>query len=470
MTSMQRIFLRLEQSDYPMDTLGIFVLEPGPDGPLDFDTVRAFIDQRIREIPELMRQQSQTVRGIAEERWMQAPTFDIHHHLARLSVPPPGDLKSLRDLAVALSRTPLDRRRPLWRAWYVEGGTEGTTALLIRIHHALLEGLGGMSVDHGLFTLAPTPVDRSVLPPPVTGDPYPTEAAMLRRGVTGLAEMGFTASRRLLTLAKQRVTARTDPGSSSAGHSHGPPPRTLFDRAHRTPAKSLGVASLPRSEIAEIIGANPILTTNDIVLAAITGGVRAYLDKYDTVPDRPLRTACPMFAPTSVDDAEGDAEPFTVVLMHLPVDVADRQERLIRIHRRNARRIRAFAQARPGNRAILGVGDASHPMLVATTSSLLATGAASLLPPMLNLTVGIFRISDQPLYFAEAKIRHVYGRTPVLPPQRVFVHAAVYDEWVDLGVSGLRDVLREPGALVSMMRAELTAILDLARAGRLTRP
>ncbi len=243
-------------------------------------------------------------------------------------------------------------------------------------------------------------------------------------------------------------------------------PKTLFDGVHRTPAKALGVASLPRGEVAEIAAACPGLTTNDIVLAVVAGGVRAYLERYDTVPDRPLRTACPMFAP--VNHAGRDHEdPFTVVLMNLPVDIADRAERVATVHRRNTRRIRAYDGAKPGNRAVVGVGDASHPTMVATVSSLMSGGAAGLLPPLLNLTVGIFRSSDEPLYFAGARIQHIYGRTLVLPPQRVFIHAALYDEWVEIGVTALRDLLREPGTLMLMMRDELAAMADLARSGGL---
>ncbi len=491
MSPLQRLFLRLERQDYPMDTMGIFVLGPGPDGPLEYDTVRAHLDQRIRRIPALTRQQSRTVHGIAQERWMRASSFDIHDHLELAAAPWPGDVRALRDLAITCSAVPLDRRRPLWKAWYVEGGADGTTALLLRAHMAAVERLGGLSVEHALFTPNPAPVDRSVLPPPLVGEPFPGELEMIGRGAADLAVTGLRAGRELAVLARQlgwhEVKARlrrrrgvvpdgepAPASSSSSGLGPGPEPgsehrqrapRTLFDSAHRTPAKSLGVASLPRAAIAEITAACPGLTSSDVIFAVVAGGVRAYLERYDAVPDRPLRTACPMFAPAGGGREHED--PFTVVLMNLPVDLADRAARLAAVHRRNARRIARYDGAKPGNRAIVGVGDATHPALVATASSLMSAAAASLLPPWVNLTVGVFRSSDRQLYFADAPVLHLYGRTLVLPPQRVFIHAALYDEWVELGVTALRDLLREPGTLMSMMREELDALLDLARRGAL---
>ncbi|MBK8436247.1 MAG: DUF1298 domain-containing protein [Austwickia sp.] len=471
MTALQRVFMRLEQQDYPMDTMGIFVLEPGPCGPLDYDTVRAHLDQQVRAIPAFTRQQSHSLRGIAEEGWMRTTAFDIHDHLASVSAPPPGDVRALRDLAVALSKTPLDRRRPLWKAWYVEGGADGTTALLLRVHLAVTERLGGMSVENALFTPAPRGVDRSMLPPPLEGDPYPTEAQMVARGVLELVGSGLATGRELAVVAGQqarhrlkvrgRAARRAQAAATLPGNRRAP--KTLLDGAHRTPAKSLAVASLPRADIAAITARCPGLTSTDVILAVVAGGVRAYLERYDHVPDRPLRTACPMFVPA---DAHGE-DPFTVVLMSLPVDVADRAERVATIHRRNARRIRRYEGAKPGNRALVGVGDASHPTLVATLSSLMSTGAASLLPAWINLTVGVFRSSDEPLYFADAKVAHVYGRTLVVPPQRVFIHAALYDRWVEIGVTALRDLLREPGTLLAMMREELAAIGELAADGGL---
>lgn len=479
MSPLQRLFLRLERQDYPMDAMGIFVLGPGPDGPLEYDTVRAQLDQRIREIPALTRQQSRTVRGIAQERWMRAGSFDIHDHLERVTVPLPGDLRALRDLAIACSATPLDRRRPLWKAWYVEGGAEGTTALLLRVHMAAVERLGGMSIEHALFTTEPAPVDRSVLPPPLTGEPYPGELEMLARGVADVVGTGLQAARGLVVaaghLGRHEVKARLrtrrgvvpgfgptpGPGRGRSGRA----PRTLFDGAHRTPAKSLAVTSLPRAAIAAVTASCPGLTSSDVIFAVVAGGVRAYLERYDAVPDRPLRTACPMFAPPAGERA--DEDPFTVVLMNLPVDLADPVSRLRAVHRRNARRIRRYETAKPGNRALVGVGDASHPTLVATASSLMTAGAASLLPPWVNLTVGVFRSSDRPVYFADAPVLHVYGRTLVLPPQRVFIHAALYGEWVELGVTALRDLVREPGTLMALMRDELDVLVELARSGAL---
>jgi WS/DGAT/MGAT family acyltransferase len=106
--------------------------------------------------------------GLAPPQWADDPDFDIGYHLRRLSVPPPGDLRQLLDLAAQLAAMPLDRARPLWELTVVEGLAGGRAAALQRLHHTLTDGVGGMKLLRSLLERIPAPDGA---PDPVPGPP-----------------------------------------------------------------------------------------------------------------------------------------------------------------------------------------------------------------------------------------------------------------------------------------------------------
>lgn len=447
----QRIFLRVEQQEYPIDTMGIYILEPTAQGPLPFETVKSAVARLIAEKPLLRRQLAQTSYGWGTERWMQAGDVDLDHHLARSVVPPPGDLRSLLDLAVRLSAAPLDRRRPLWRIWYAESAAHKRTVLLVRAHQALVDGLGGLSLHDELFDHHPVTVDPMDQPPEITGDPEPTMAQLLSkavpdsiamvRGAVGQAARFVWGPSRTVETPRRR------------------PPRTPFEHITKHSTKALAAVSLPRAQVDTIRAARPELSVGDVLLTALTGAVRTYLQQVDSVPDRPLRVATPTFVPGR---SESD-NPFTVMLLDLPVEVDDRLERLATVHRRNSRRRAAYQQARAGTDAVSVVSQVVHPGLIATGTTVLGNRLMNFLPPLTNLTFASITIPGGPRYFAGTKVAHCYGRTFVIPPQQVFVHAVVYDALVEFGVTGLREAVPNPDALMRMLRTEMEALVEDTR-------
>ena len=169
------------------------------------------------------------------------------------------------------------------------------------------------------------------------------------------------------------------------------------------------------------------------------------------------RVATPTLVPGR---AEGD-NPFSVMLIDLPVEVPDRTERLAIVHRRNNKRRAAYHAAKRSTDAVSAFSQLVHPSLVAPVTIALGNPAMSFLPPLVNLTFASITIpGDGPLYFAGAKVAHIYGRTFVLPPQQVFVHAVVYDNLVEFGVTALRESLPNPDVLMRMLREGLAALAE----------
>ncbi len=151
LTSTERIFLRLERRGYPIDVVGITVLEPHEDGPVPFRTVYERMDRATTLAPHLSRRLSQAPLGIGEDHWIEAEDFDLDEHVHHVECPEPGDERALLDLMLDICDEPLDRRRPLWACWYVTGMRDGRTALVLRGHHALMDGLGFMNLYKHVF-------------------------------------------------------------------------------------------------------------------------------------------------------------------------------------------------------------------------------------------------------------------------------------------------------------------------------
>ena len=119
--------------------------------------------------------------GIGEDRWVQASTLDIDAHVYHTQVPEPGDMGALLSTVTEVTRAPLDRSRPLWEAWYLTGMADGAAALVLRTHHASIDGIGIMQLHSILFATEPTPVDPHQQAQAVAGHGYPP---VLRRALS----------------------------------------------------------------------------------------------------------------------------------------------------------------------------------------------------------------------------------------------------------------------------------------------
>jgi diacylglycerol O-acyltransferase len=132
----------------------------------DTARLRAGLEQAIRVFPPLRQRVARPPLGLAPPQWADDPDFDLRYHIRSLSVPPPGELRQLLDLAAQLAAMPLDRARPLWELTVVEGVVGGRAAVLQRLHHTLTDGVGGVKLLRCLLERTPPPDGPPVAPAP----------------------------------------------------------------------------------------------------------------------------------------------------------------------------------------------------------------------------------------------------------------------------------------------------------------
>jgi WS/DGAT/MGAT family acyltransferase len=467
MRSTESIFLRLERSGYPMDVAGIYVLDSAPEGPLPFDDIRAVFGQRLSGSPIAGRVIAHAPLRIGEDRWAQVDAVDIDAHIHHRVVPAPGDLSALMETVLQVSGAPLDRRRPLWEAWYLTGLADGRAALVLRLHHAVIDGMGMIALQQLLFDVAPTRVRREREPAPWIGGAHPS---VLRRALVELPSRlagNTVATKRLLgRLAPsvgQGLANRPAPIQLSQFPGYVPsltdaPPVTLFNQHVSDPRKSIALVSLPFDQVQAARVMFPGTTVNDVLLALVTGTMRHYLAAHADLPDKPIRTTCPVNVRTAGDDGK-QGNHLTTMWVDLPVHLDDPVERLAAVHASSTAAKQTLPQSRADWESLADVGDLLLPGIVTAAMAFAGSKAFGLFPPTQNLTVSTLAGPRQPLYLATRRIVNVFLRGIVCPPVHLFFAAITYDQHVDISVTTVRQLCPDPQTLVDGLRAELDLLL-----------
>jgi WS/DGAT/MGAT family acyltransferase len=249
--------------------------------------VRAELAQRARQVPALTRQVLWTHPGEGRPVWVRDPEFDPADHITCSSLGPGEDL-----LGWAADRVvrPLDHARPLWRAEIVDGLPEGRFGLLVVVHHAVADGLTGLAITTAL--LDPDPITRPANPPPARVAPLPSRRALVADHLTSLRTSVIAAARRrphlpddLRHVAYQVRNAASDVLA--------PAPTTSLPRRVGL-GRRLAAVRVPLAEL-RAAGHAHDATVNDLVLAAVTSGLRDLLHAHGDDPaGLVLRAAFPV--------------------------------------------------------------------------------------------------------------------------------------------------------------------------------
>jgi WS/DGAT/MGAT family acyltransferase len=247
----------------PMHVGAVLVLGAGPG--FGVREAQRLLGERIRAVPRLRQRLRRAPPGCGRPFWADDPAFDLRHHVRQVPCPAPGDERALLDVAAAVTGEPLPRSRPLWSATFVTGLTEDSTGLVIVMNHVLADGIGGLAVLAKLVDAVPgrPPSDpKALFPAPAprararAADAWRAEHATsppggsLRQIRQGFAELGGTCPPRRI------------------------PPTTL--NRPTGPRRRLDVVAADLAAIRELGHAHGG-TVNDVILAAVTGALRAML-------------------------------------------------------------------------------------------------------------------------------------------------------------------------------------------------
>jgi diacylglycerol O-acyltransferase len=414
-------FLHMESPRQPMHvgSLAVFEGAPffGPDGCFRLDDVRRRVASRLHLVPRF-RQRLMTVPfGQGLPVWVDDERFDIAYHVRLTALPAPGDEARLKALMGRIQSQMLDRSRPLWELWFVEGLAGGRVGLIQKTHHALIDGISGVDVASVLLDVEPGVPDAEPEPWQPRAAPSAVELlarSLLERAVRP-AELVRSAG------AAVRVPGRLAGRLVGVGRALGALGRTAPRLPFNTKVgfhRRVELVRVPLAEVKAIRRATGA-TVNDVVVAAVAGALRRYLEARGIEVDG-LRVRA--LIPVSVRDPSERmvlGNRVSAMVADLPVALADPAARLAAV-RDELAALKAGGEAL-GAQAIIALADFAPPTLVGL--------AARLLPHQrwVNLVVTNVPGPQFPLYFMGARMLEAFPYVGVVDNVALIVAVLSYD-------------------------------------------
>ena len=480
MTGFDASLLYLETSQQMLVVSGILVVDvSGLEFEYTFERFRTELARRVKEIPEFRRKIYDSLLNLGHPAWVEEYDLDVSQHVRRVVVDPPGDDDAVFEMCGTLSSRPLDRSRPLWEMWVLEGlEAPDTVAVFFRAHHALLDGTSSAAVLRKLSGAQNTPSARDLeLVRVQAGGANP-----IRLVAGGLWDFSV---RRPLTVARlvpefamlplkmrratadkkaasdRKATNRADAADATVVPKAAPftAPRTRFN-ATITPHRAVWGTSLDLADIKEVTSAFGV-TVNDVFLSVVGGGLRRYLRFHDDLPEKPLIAVVPVS--TRGDDGAQGNNRVTVLFASLGTDIQDPLERLEAVA---ARTRRGKKQARSGMRPNL-IQDVAT-LAPSTTLSLLMRlygdfHLADLHPVVHNLTVSNFPGPREKLDFLGARVTHMYPMGPLMHGSGLSVTAMSLGGQLDVGINACEHLVPDPQLFATGLQESLDRLLELTR-------
>jgi diacylglycerol O-acyltransferase / wax synthase len=451
-------FLHLERDVAHMHVAACAVVE-GP--PPAYDELLEAIVSRLHLVPRYRQRLAFVPLEQGRPVWVDDPHFNPHFHVRHTALPEPGTDEELKRLAGRVFSQSLDRSKPLWELWLVEGLADGRFALLFKTHHALVDGISGVDIATVLFDTARDPVpvgppEHEWIPRPLPSSAQLLADALLERAtVPGEIARGVRAALRgPRQLAGKLGEALTGVGAMAwAGLTAAPPsPFNVRIGPHRR-------FTWVEAELGELKAIKDALggTVNDVVLAAVTGALARYMRRHGHETEGVTLTA---MVPVSVRaDIERGALGNRVAAMAapLPIGVDDPVSRLLQI-RHDMQDVKASGQA-VGAEVITRLAGFPPPTIVAQAARLQARQR------LFNLVVTNVPGPQMPLYVLGRELQNLYPLVPLAENTALGIAVVSYNGKMNFGLNADYDALADVETLSADLRDSIDELAAAARGG-----
>ena len=449
---LDELFLHLEGPNTHMHVGAVAVFE-GP--PPSFDEFRDQVEVRLKNVPRFRQKLLTVPFGLGRPLWVDDTHFNPEYHLRHTALPPPGNYEKLRALAARVMSQQLDRSKPLWEMWIVEGLADGRWAVISKTHHALVDGVSGADLFTVIMDLTPEPeeMERERWIP----DPEPTPDALLmdalKERITSPGELVRTAQSVVLdpgTVPNRVAEAVRALGAFVGGSLDFAPESTLNQaigphRRFETVMSNLEEIKAIKNELGG--------TVNDVVLSAVTGGLRALLrNRGERVDELELRAMVPVSVRADQDKgALGNR--VSTLWAPLPIYEEDPVERLGLIHA-SMKDLKASGQA-VGAELLTSIGEWAPPTILAQGARLVARQRA------FNLVVTNVPGPQFPLYSFGREMKEVYPVVPLSGNTTIGIALFSYNGTIGWGLLGDYDAAPDLGVLAESIEKTIAEYVSL---------
>jgi WS/DGAT/MGAT family acyltransferase len=441
----------LESLQTPLHVGGIYLFDASRQADhFDFQAFRAHMAARL-DVARIFRQRLvQVPLNLGHPYWIEDPDFNLDAHLSHRVLAQPADCQALLSLAEAFFSQPLELAKPLWEMIFVEGldGIEPVPgrcfALLVKAHHAAVDGLSGAEMIWALLDPTPAPVHREVKP--WQAEPVPSSLQLL-----------FRTAGKMITLTPVRLAGQLAAGVASTvqerllHHTPLPPlplmaPLTCLNRPV-TANRTLRAVMLPLQRIQAIRHLLAGTTVNDVVLAICAGALRRYLLAQQDLPEQSLTAAVPI-ATRSREQWQEMGNRVSVMLVSLATDERDPLQRFQRIHH-NVLAARRYYQTFQ----LEWLTELLPAIVTAPISQLYRRlELTQRLGPAFNLFITNVPGPRQPLYLGGAPLVCHWGMAPVFHGLGIILVITSYLDTLVISVTACRDLMPDPAVFSAYLR------------------
>jgi WS/DGAT/MGAT family acyltransferase len=456
--------LALEAAATPLHMTAILVFDTSTvPGGYSYERLRHLLASRIHVVPPLL-QQLQTVPGrVHRPVWVDAPTIDWDYHVPRVISTEPLTFTQLATIAAELLEEHLDRERPLWQLQIVEDPTQERIAIMARVHHALMDGLGGVEFMAQLFELEPNAPALEPLAR-LERHPSPSPANLLADAVRDLGALPAAAARLATDVVRTAGRLLNEPreGERRAARPFGAPRSVLNGTV--TPARSVALSELPFGSVRRI-AARAGCTVNDVVLAMTSGALRRYLLERDQLPGRRLVAGVPAAAQHASGSITGNA--FSFMFVRLATDIDDPAERLTATMEEAS--IAKRAAGTLGMQTLGNVLDLFTPPPLDVVLSAYRSVLVGHAPPLWNVIVSNVPGPPIPLYLGGARLTNMFPLGPIYENLGLNITVLSREDALEIGIVACPDLVPDPDALSKQVEHALDE-LERVLAPRLPTP
>ncbi len=475
-------FLAIENDRNYGHTGGLAVLDPStaPGGDLTLQELKEFIRSRLHLIPPFTSRLAQVPFSLDWPYWVKDEHFDIGFHVREIALPAPGDMNQLTEQVGRIYSRQLDRARPLWELYLIQGLEGGRVALLSKTHHAAVDGMSGSEIMSAIYDLTPEP--RTVEPPPVDAEEEgeggaPRGLDLISYGLTALPRYPVnlaTRMGRILPHADVLPSVTGMPGSERISRSlskvrnfvgrnadgqviERPPvkaPKGPYG-APVSPHRIFGFGSMPLADIKTVKNAFAV-KVNDVIVSLVAGAVRADLMSRGELPDEPLV----VFVPISVRTEEERGtfgNRVSAMIVALPTHLDDPLERLVFSHE-NLSIGKENHDALPVE-AMRDISTLVPPALHTRAARVATTLSGRFTRPPWNVIVSNVPGPPVDLYCCGARLEAMYPLSIISDGMGLNVTVMSYRDSVDIGITADREQTPHVQEVVDHMHGELALLL-----------
>jgi WS/DGAT/MGAT family acyltransferase len=457
-------FLYLESPSNHMHVAATMTFDPSTvEGGYSFEKSKDVIRERLHLIPQFRQRLAAVPFNLHHPVWVEDPDFDLDYHVRRIAAPAPGSYRELAGIAGDIASRQLDRSRPLWELYVVEGLEHGHIGVVAKMHHSTIDGVSGANMMVHLFDMEPNPAPPE---PPSDWEPehMPSDAELVGYAVRSRLKRPLQIASIVPKAAQSVVNVVRERRSSDTVNPPAPltAPRTSFNGAitpHRKVA--YGIASL--NDVKAIKNAFGT-TVNDVVLAMVAGGLRRYLQRTGQLPDKSLIATVPISVrPPEGEDAGIGANKVSAMFTSLATEVDDPVERL-----------RTIAEGTKGAKEehnavgadmLQSLTEFAAPRLFGLAMRLYSNMKLADRGPVIhNLVISNVPGPPFPLYFAGAKLVSLFPMGPVMEGAGLNITVISYMEDIDIGLMVCREAVPDVWDMAADIEESLAELKKAAEA------